>query len=64
MRIIFRSSRPGVFLENFTKFTGKFSCEFCEIFKNIFFTEQLWVTAPVFPYMEQTYGHHYHAILL
>ena len=22
-----------------------FSCEFCEIFKNTFFTEHLWVTA-------------------
>ena len=48
-------------LKNFTKFTGKvpescnfikketlaqmFSCEFCEIFKNTFFTEHLWTTA-------------------
>ena len=27
-------------------FSIKFSCEFCEILKNIFFTEYLWVTAP------------------
>ena len=25
----------------------EFSCEFCEIFKNTFFTEHLWVTASV-----------------
>ena len=25
--------------------TEEFSCELCEIFKNIFFTEQLWTTA-------------------
>ena len=25
-----------------------FSCEFCEISKNIFFTQHLWVTASVF----------------
>ena len=24
-----------------------FSCEFCETFKNIFFTEHLWATASV-----------------
>ena len=24
-----------------------FSCEFCEIFQNTFFTEHLWTTAPV-----------------
>ena len=50
-------------LQNFTKFTGKhlcwslvfnkvekkkvFSCEFCELFLNTFFTEHLWVTASV-----------------
>ena len=50
------SVKKGV-LRNFTKFTGKhlcqslfvkkenFSCEFCEISKNTFFTEHLWVTA-------------------
>ena len=28
-----------------------FSCEFCEIFKNTFFTEQLWTTASENIYM-------------
>ena len=45
--------KKGV-LRNFTKSTGKhlcqsarvFSCEFCEISKNTFFTEHLWTTAP------------------
>ena len=51
--------KKGV-LRNFAKFTGKhlcqtflinlqasamFSCEFCEISKKIFLTEQLWLTA-------------------
>ena len=52
--------RKGV-LRNFAKFTGKhlcqslffnketlalvFSCKFCEISKNTFFTEHLWTTA-------------------
>ena len=31
-------------LRNFMKFT-LFSCEFCEISKNTFFTEHLWTTA-------------------
>ena len=45
-------------LKNFTKFTVNkvkketlaqvFSCEFCEIFKNAFFTEHLRATASVF----------------
>ena len=49
----YRSSRPEVFCEkgvlrNFTKFTGKhqkdtlaqvFSCDFCEISQNAFFTQ-------------------------
>ena len=36
-------------LRNFAKFTGKhlFSCGFCEISKNIVFTEHLWVSASV-----------------
>ena len=41
------SVRKGV-LRNFTKFkslTQVFSCEFCEISKNTFFTEQRWVIA-------------------
>ena len=49
------SSKKGA-LRNFAKFTGKhlcqsllfnkvFSCEFCEISKNTFFTEHLRVTA-------------------
>ena len=53
------SVKKGV-LRNFAKFTGKhlcqslfikketlvqvFSCEFCEISKNTFFTEHVWVT--------------------
>ena len=53
----FRSSRPEafckmVFLEFLQNSQGKketlatvFSCEFCEIFKNTFFTEHLWTTA-------------------
>ena len=57
------SVRKGV-LRNFTKFIGKhlkasnfikkealaqvFSCEFCEISKNTFFTEHLWATASVY----------------
>ena len=56
-----KSSIEKDVLEIFTKFTGKhlcqslffnnktlpqvFSCEFCEIFRNIFFTEHLRVTA-------------------
>ena len=32
-------------LRNFAKFTEVFSCEFCEISKNTFFTEHLWATA-------------------
>ena len=47
-----RSVRKGV-LRNFAKFAGKhlrqitqmFSCEFCEISKNIFVAEHLWATA-------------------
>ena len=54
------SVRKGV-LRNFTKFIGKhtlvikkgtlakvFSCEFCEISKNTFFKEDLWMTAFVY----------------
>ena len=45
------SVRKGV-LRNFAKFTRKhlhqlFSCEFYEIFKYSFFTEQLWTTASI-----------------
>ena len=47
-----RSSRPGVFCEKEKKtFIKKetlaqvFSCEFCEISKNTFFTEHVWATA-------------------
>ena len=29
-----------------------FSCAFCKIFKNTFFTEQLWITASVIKTME------------
>ena len=42
-----RCSMKKSFLRNFTKFTGKhllFSCEFCEISKSTFVTEQLWAT--------------------
>ena len=54
-----RCSVKKVVLRNFTKFTGKvcnflkkeslaqvFSCEFCEISKNTFYTEHLQTTAP------------------
>ena len=57
-------------LRNFAKFTGKypyqslffdkvtlthvFSCEFCKISKNTFFTEYLWETASgYFPFVKQ-----------
>ena len=42
--------KKGV-LRSFTKFTGKhlFSCEFCEISKNPFFTEHLWWLRLSFP---------------
>ena len=43
------SVRKGV-LRNFEKFIGKhlvFSCEFCEISKNTFYTEHLWVTGSI-----------------
>ena len=56
-----RCSMKKDVLRNFAKFTGKhlcqslffkketlaqvFSCEFCEISKNTFFTEHLWTTA-------------------
>ena len=32
-----------------------FSCEFCEIFKNIFFTEHLWAAASNFSQMKNLY---------
>ena len=34
-----------------------FSCEFCEIFKNTFFTEHLQTTASVQPPLLQKYTH-------
>ena len=43
------SVRKGV-LRNFEKFIGKhlvFSCEFCEISKNTFYTEHLWMTGSI-----------------
>ena len=57
--LAYRSSHPEVFckkgiLRNFAKFTGKnlsqtlaqvFSCEFCQISKNTFYTEHPWTTA-------------------
>ena len=34
-----------------------FTCEFCEISKNTFFTEQLWATASkCLMYVQSTYG--------
>ena len=60
---IYRSSRPEEFskkgvVKNFTKFTGEhqcwsqsaqvFSCEFCKIFNNTFFTEHLRTTASIY----------------
>ena len=35
--------RPATLLKK--RLAQVFSCEFCEIFKNIFFTEHLWTTA-------------------
>ena len=55
-RLISEAATKGV-LRNLTKFTETqnlqetlaqvFSCEFCEISKNTFFTEHLWKTASV-----------------
>ena len=52
---VFTEATNGSVLRNLLKFTGKhlclaklFSCEFCEISKNKFYTEQLWATASVF----------------
>ena len=42
---------PGSFLIKLLKkeaLTQVLSCEFCEISKNVFFTEHLWATASVF----------------
>ena len=63
------SMKKGI-LRNFTKFTGKhlcqsfffkkealtqmFSCEFCEICKSTFFTEQFWATASRYPLLVKT----------
>ena len=53
--------RPAIFIKKET-LTQLFSCEFCEIFKNTFFTEHLWTTASL------TRGifvqHHYRSIFL
>ena len=40
------SVRKGL-IRNFTKFKKVFSCEFCEIYQNNFFTEHLWESASV-----------------
>ena len=40
-------SRPFNFIKKET-LAQMFSCEFCEISKNIFFTEHLWTTASVY----------------
>ena len=40
-------SRPLNFIKKET-LAQMFSCEFCEISKNIFFTEHLWTTASVY----------------
>ena len=52
--IIFKVSIVQVFLQlcNFIKketLAPVFFCEFCEISKDTFFTEQLWTTASVMP---------------
>ena len=36
---------PATLLINNETLAQVFSCEFCEMFKNTFFTEHLWVTA-------------------
>ena len=57
MQVIFifpEAATRGVLLEKACNFIKKetlaqvFSCEFCEISKNTFFTEHLWATASVF----------------
>ena len=57
MHVIFiflEAATRGVLLEKACNIIKKetlaqvFSCEFCEISKNIFFTEHLWATASVF----------------
>ena len=42
-------SRPATFIKKET-LAQVFSCEFCEISKNTFFTEHLWTTASVSSY--------------
>ena len=37
--------RPATLLINNETLVQVFSCEFCEMFKNTFFTEHLWATA-------------------
>ena len=48
-RVIFLNEvaacRPATLLKK--RLTQVFSCEFCEIFKNTFFTEYLWTTASI-----------------
>ena len=50
-RVIFLNEVAGLQACNFIKketVAQVFSCEFCEIFKNAFFTEHLWTTASVY----------------
>ena len=49
-RVIFLNEVGGLQACNFIKketLAQVFSCEFCEIFKNTFFTEHLWTTASI-----------------
>ena len=49
-RVIFLNEVAGLQACNFIKketVAQVFSCEFCEIFKNTFFTEHLWTTASI-----------------
>ena len=49
-RVIFLNKVAGLQACNFIKketVAQVFSCEFCEIFKNTFFTEYLWTTASI-----------------
>ena len=49
-RVIFLNEVTGLQASNFIKketVAQVFSCEFCEIFKNAFFTEHLWTTASI-----------------
>ena len=45
----------GLFFNKKDTLAQVFSCEFCEISKNTFFTEHIWVTASEFIYLRKNY---------